>query len=307
MHHLIFLLTFGILMTTVYTNKNGNIQNSQANKVQEHNEGPKEEISSPDSKEIKRGLKRLIKLIDETKDDVISEEELTKWIYKTHRKMDMDRTEDNFKKADVNKDGTITWEEHLKKEYGYTTEDVKGLDTKKDEETAFFASSIIQDREKFQTADKDGNDVLDLNEYDALLNPAYHKHMAVIESKIILKYLDQDNDSKLTVKEMADYREDLPEKEDDWPRAVKLAQKEFVAHDLNEDGVFDFDEVVAWFLPPMEVIASDDVKELIKKADSNKDGKLSEKEILDSYDFFDANAAISQAYTENSYKLKDEL
>jgi calumenin len=80
------------------------------------------------------------------------------------------------------------------------------------------------------------------------------------------------------------YRGSPGEEEPEWVKSEKDQFSRF--RDKNGDGVMDKEEVKEWIIPPEFDHAEAEARHLVYEADTDKDGKLTKKEVLDKYDLF---------------------
>jgi Ca2+-binding EF-hand superfamily protein len=86
----------------------------------------------------------------------------------------------------------------------------------------------------------------------------------------------------------------------EWEQTEK---ERFNEYDKNHDGKLDRTDIKPWILPDNVELAKEEADHLISRADDNKDGQLSEQEIVDHHDDF----VGSQATNYGAFLPKEEL
>ena len=129
----------------------------------------KDEYDELPPEEAKKRLRVLVKRVDSDKDGLVTEEELTKWVKEVFTKRLEDGVEEDAKMKDENKDGKITWEEYSKNSYG-----PEELEDGADEETK---KMLNVDRRRFDTADKDKDGSLTMEEFVRFTHPESSSEM----------------------------------------------------------------------------------------------------------------------------------
>ena len=76
---------------------------------------------------------------------------------------------------------------------------------------------------------------------------------------------------------------------------------------MNKDNVLNNDEIKPWILSDNKEEAEEEADHLIKLADQNEDGDLSEREILESHEEFVGSQATDYGRHLHFIKHRDEL
>lgn len=138
-----------------------------------------------------------------------------------------------MEEMDTDKDGKLSWEELLKDMNQWA---------EGEEERAVHEERILTEREKFQTADVNGDGFLDIKELPALFYPETHEGVLALAAKHALKQKDSNGDGRLTPKEF--WEGDAVEGEE--LAISEEEQADFAKLDKNKDGYLDLEELKAW-------------------------------------------------------------
>jgi len=239
-----------------------------------------DELSPEESKER---LEKLVKSkIDKDKDGFVTEQELKDWIKYAQSKYIFDDAAKQLESNDVNKDGFVTWDEYRNNTYGF-------LEDSKDESEHDYKNMVTRDENRFKKADKDTDGKLNSDEFASFLHPENDESMKDIVVDETMEDIDKDKDGYVSLDE---YIGDLWPESDresgkEEPDYIKTEREQFSSfRDLNKDGKMDRDEVRQWILPPEYDHISAEAKHLLQESDSDKDSKLSVREIVEKYDLF---------------------
>lgn len=240
-----------------------------------------EEFDELEPEESKARLAKLIPKMDLNKDGKLCLPELQSWVFNSYKSLDNEEAKDEFKSADADENGKITWDEYLKKVYSYTTKDFDEMKKRSAEEMKAIERMIDEDKEKFQVADLDKDGALTIQEFPAFVHPHDYEYMHELEIKHALKDHDKNKDGKI---DLSEYRTESAGHDDKTERLAEEAK--FNDYDLDKNGLLDAKEMKAWILPNTMQNAKEEAEHLINEADLDHDQLLTEKEILDSYDTF---------------------
>lgn len=237
--------------------------------------------------ESKERLKSIVKKIDKDQDGRVDEEELIEWIrYVQNRYVwsDVERQWKDFLGPKEDQDH-LSWSDFKKRMYG---DDFDEDNAPSAEEAGYnYKEMVRKDKRRWERADVDGNGVLSKEEFRSYLHPEDVPHMANITAIETLEEIDKNKDGKITLEE---YLTDIwpnPDKSEEEPQWVKNEREQFHKYrDRNNDGYMDVDEVQEWVLPSDYDQSISEAKHLIHESDEDKDGFLTEQEILDKYDIF---------------------
>lgn len=249
--------------------------------------------------EAKKRLSILITKMDLTKDGFIDRNELKAWILRSFRMLSEEEATEKLEDADENQDGRLSWTEYLSDTYGVDSDDDDSL--KFHEENLHL---ITEDREMWKAADKNGDDVLDFQEWLVFSNPEEHPEMLPIILQQTLKNKDQDNDGAINFQEFIG---------DQGPQLTKEAlqgekykfDEEF---DKDKDGKLTGNEILSWIVPTNDEIADDEVLHLFAHSDDDHDDLLSYDEILQHHEVFVGSEATDYGdHLHNIHQFDDEL
>ena len=129
----------------------------------------KEEFDELSPEEAKKRLKVLAKKVDKDEDGFVSEQELTTWVETVFKNRMLDGVGEDFKEKDTDSDGKVNWEEYKKSSYGQ--------DELEDEDEEM-KEMVSKDERRFDTADKDKDGKLSLEEFGPFMHPESSEDMA---------------------------------------------------------------------------------------------------------------------------------
>ncbi|XP_053300033.1 reticulocalbin-3 isoform X1 [Pleuronectes platessa] len=251
--------------------------------------------------ESKDRLAKIVDRIDTDKNGFVNHAELHYWIKHRQRRYIEENVNKNWNDYDQNQDGKIAWEEYKNTTYGYY------LDEEFDdvEDKATYKSMLRRDERRFKTADRDGDDIATREEFTAFLHPEEFDYMKELVVKETVEDIDKNGDGKINLNE---YIGDMytPENGESEPEWIQTERKHFAEfRDANKDGYLDDDEVAEWILPREVDHADNEAKHLIHDTDTDKDEKITKKEILANWNMFVGSQATN--YGEDLTKRHDEL
>lgn len=243
--------------------------------------------------EAKARLIRMIPLLDEDRDGMITVDELHDWIKKQLLVFIMEDAANLHEGNDVNHDSFVSWKEYVATTYGLGFVD---NEQKAPEDSEFdYREMILRDYNKFITADANGDQFLSVDEMASFIHPEeFHhtRHLAIEES---MKDLDRNKDGKISVEEyIADLIADEEDDRVNNPEYLDTERLAFLNHrDKDGDGHVDMEELKEWFQPNGVTPALAEAQHLIALSDSDKDGLLSAQEIVTSYRVFVGSQATN--------------
>lgn len=246
-----------------------------------------EEFDKMTSEEAKQRLWKLIPLVDEDGNGVITEDELHDWIKKQLLVYIMDDARKLHKGNDVNHDGFVSWKEYVATTYGLGFVD---NEQQAPEEGEFdYREMIIRDYNKFISADANGDQFLSLDELAAFIHPEEFHHTKHLVFQESMQDLDRNKDGRVSLEEfLVDLREAEDEVDaDERPEWIEREKREFMEYrDLNNDGYLDMSELKEWLQPNGVTPALAEARHLIALSDSDKDGSLNPQEIINNFRVF---------------------
>ncbi|KAM8927974.1 reticulocalbin-3 isoform 2-T2 [Pelodytes ibericus] len=253
--------------------------------------------------ESKERLGRIVDKIDRDNDTFVTASELLAWIKHVHGRWVSEDMDKQVLLFDKSSDGSVSWEEYSKQTYGHLVGEGEEFYDVADKET--YRKMMKRDERRFKHADKDGDMIATREEFTAFLHPeefAYMKDIVVTET---IEDIDKNGDGVIDVNEYIGdmYSANGDESEPDW---VQSERKQFMDfRDLNKDGKMDRTEISHWILPQDYNHSEIESKHLIYESDRDKDDKLSKAEILDNWNMFVGSQATN--YGEDLTRRHDEF
>ncbi|KAG7466581.1 reticulocalbin-3 isoform X1 [Solea senegalensis] len=252
--------------------------------------------------ESKERLAKIVDRIDTDKDGYVSHAELQYWIRHRQRRYIEENVNKHWNDYDKNGDGKIGWEEYKNTTYGFYLDgefdDVEDKDT--------YKSMLTRDERRFKTADRDGDGVATREQFTAFLHPEEFDYMKNVVVQETIEDIDKNGDGKISLEEYIGDMYSTPESGESEPEWVQTEKNHFLEfRDVNKDGYLDAGEVAMWILPEEVDHADNEAKHLIHETDTDKDQKVTKKEILANWNMFVGSQATN--YGEDLTKRHDEL
>ncbi|XP_045159992.1 calumenin-B-like isoform X1 [Mercenaria mercenaria] len=250
--------------------------------------------------EAKQKLSLLVKKMDKNHDMFVSKEELTDWIVMSFKLLDEEEALEEFDDKDEDHDGKISWTEYLSTHFSYTEDEIKEMRKTDREDVLQFLVGVDEEQRKFEAADVNKDGYLEKDEFVAFYHPYNYEHMHNIELQRVMNDHDKNTDGFLSLEEfLGDSSHDK-----EW----EIVEKErFIEYDTNKDNLLNFDEIRPWVLTDNREEAEDEADHLMKQADTNGDGRLTEDEIVDAHEEFVGSQATDYGRHLHFVKHKDEL
>ncbi|XP_072046169.1 calumenin-A-like [Amphiura filiformis] len=234
--------------------------------------------------ESKRRLTVILKKVDTNSDTFIDKEELTNWVVGSLKKIDNYNAEERLKVQDRNGDGKLTWEEYNLHVFGYMP--AKGHDTKSE-----YGKDVKRAERTFNVADKNQDGFLDSEEYLSFNNPRAVKEMEPIVIEQLLDNMDWNHDGAVALDEFLGDYFNVPGTNQAPAWVAEESELFRTQLDKNGDGYLRSSELFDWVRPDYAATAQFEADHLIKQADANKDGMLTEEEVLNKYRIFAGSRA----------------
>ncbi|KAG9349977.1 hypothetical protein JZ751_026330 [Albula glossodonta] len=251
--------------------------------------------------ESQERLGKIVDRIDTDTDGYISHAELYNWIKHRQRRYIEENVNKHWSEYDLNKDGLVAWEEYKNTTYGYY------LDEEFDdvEDKASYKTMLARDERRYKAADVNADGKATKEEFTAFLHPEEFDHMKRIVVAETVEDIDKNGDGLINLEEYIGdmFTPENGESEPDWVQTERTHFSEF--RDVNKDGSLDANEVSQWILPGEVDHADNEAKHLIHETDTDKDERLTKKEILGNWNMFVGSQATN--YGEDLTKRHDEL
>jgi len=248
------------------------------------------EQADSQSDELAR-LGQLFVKIDKNSDENVSRDELKAWMLSTRRRMNNADTVKQFRINDVDKDGEVTWDEHVEVFWGAN------------KNTSYNKNLLGDDERRFLLADTEGDLKLTSQEFAAFLHPEDNERMIKQMVDQTIGHLDTNGDGVVSLDE---YLADLWGGEGERPRWLQAEENEFMkSRDQNSDKMMDHSEVRNWIFPREKDVGAQ-VDFLITESDADGDGKLTQDEMMLNFALFLGTGEFSNEDNEMK-NLRDEL
>ncbi|KAG7521664.1 calumenin-B [Solea senegalensis] len=230
--------------------------------------------------ESKERLGMLVERIDEDKDGYVTAEEMKKWIKHAQKRWIYDDVERQWKTHDLNGDNFVSWEEYKNVTYGYILDDPDADDG------ISYRQMMARDERRFKMADEDNDLKANKEEFTAFLHPEEYDNMKDIVVLETMEDIDKNGDGLIDLNEYIGdmYNQEGDGSEPEWVKTEREQFSEF--RDKNKDGKMDKEETRDWILPNDYDHAEAEAKHLLYESDADKDGRLTKAEIVDKYDLF---------------------
>lgn len=264
------------------------------------------EFHSLSPQETRERLGQLVDRMDSDGDGLVCEEELAAWIRLTQRRWLQEDAERRWR--DPNGDGRLSWDEYRNNTYGglsFETADSYSRLLARDKRR--FDAAADGGVSGGAAA---GGGELSRGEFAAFLHPSAFGHMSDIVVTETIEDVDKDGDGLIDLEEyIADmYHPASPaETEPEWVETERQQFRRF--RDADGDGRMGREEVRAWLRPVGYEHAQAEARHLLTEADGGdeglKDGKLSKEEVLAKWSVFLGSQATN--YGDDLNRRHDEL
>lgn len=236
-----------------------------------------EQLTPEQSKER---LGMLVDRIDEDQDGFVTVEEMKRWIKHAQKKWIYEDVDRQWKSHDLNGDGVVSWEEYKNATYGYM------MDDGDPDDGLSYRQMMDRDERRFKMADQDSDMKATREEFMAFLHPEEYEHMKDIVVLETMEDIDKNGDGLIDLNEYIGdmYNQDGDGSEPDWVKTERTQFTDF--RDKNKDGKMDKEETRDWILPSDYDHADAEAKHLVYESDADKDGRLTKAEIVEKYDLF---------------------
>ncbi|XP_063851639.1 reticulocalbin-2-like isoform X2 [Scylla paramamosain] len=255
--------------------------------------------------EAKRRLEVLLLKMDRNNDKTIDRKELHSWILRSFRMLSEEESAERMDEVDEDEDGYVTWAEYISETYGINDPDDQKLLEKEDQ--AEEQRLLREDRQLFNTADKNIDGRLDEEEFLAFSHPEEHPDMLPVILEQTLEEKDTNKDGNIDFQEyIGDKEKYLAGKTDE---EMKLRQQRFLSFDFDGDAMLSQDELLFMMKTDHNKdIAEDEVDHLFAAADDDGDDLLSFLEVLEHHDVFVGSEATDYGdHLHNLDRFEDEL
>jgi len=246
--------------------------------------------------------KKLIEVfhqVDIDNDHRVTKEELSSWIHdriQEHYNNAENESNHVFLKVYHEKDNLVSWPEYkaqlfeldpTKYEYDNTT-------IEEDKNHEYFANYV----KHWIAADTDNNLKLDKKEFVSFLHPEHNiKTISLMVDEMLPSY-DRNKDGQITLEEfirLPDGVVDPEEAELDLQYQKERAEEFKNDIDTNGDNIATRDELNIYLDPRHKQHAAREAEYLIRTSDRDRDGRLSEHEMLMNYELFTGSSFSNYA------------
>ncbi|XP_013147077.1 PREDICTED: reticulocalbin-2 [Papilio polytes] len=230
-----------------------------------------EEYDKLSPEESQRRLAKLLPKMDLNGDQFIDRKELKKWILNSFAKLSREEAQERLLEADENHDGLVTWAEYLHDTFGANDDEEVAPD-----DTGDTGMLVREEKQMWALADKNGDEMLDLVEFEVFSNPEEHEEMQPFLVSQTIRERDHNKDGRI------DFKEYLGDRAAAHDKTWLVSEQDKFTHelDLDGDGALAENEVRRWIIPDNEEIAEEEVEHLFASADDDHDELLSFSEVL---------------------------
>ncbi|KAA8541446.1 hypothetical protein F0562_025409 [Nyssa sinensis] len=240
-------------------------------------------------------------------DGYVNEHELTEWNLKQSEREVMHRTQREMEIHDKNRDGFVSFAEYEPPSW------VRNSDN-----TSFGYDMGWWKEEHFNASDADGDSLLNITEFNDFLHPADSNNPKLLQwlCKEEIRERDTDKDGKVNFKEffhglfdfVRNYDEESHNSTHDTDDSMEApARKLFAQLDTDGDGYLSHPEllpIIGKLHPSERYYAKQQADYIISQADTDKDGRLTLIEMIESpYVFY--SAIFNE--DEEDYEYHDEF
>jgi len=242
----------------------------------------KGQTAPSDKDKDKANLRLVIPLIDKNRDGKITVEELAAWTSRSMKNFYKQEAENRLKTLDTNKDGKISWEEY-----------VKGSENR----GGFTEKQKQRDKRRFDQANDKEDGLLSRDGLISVFHPEENPNMFGIIVEEFMEFVDTDKDGFLSFDEYKGKTVDTGNTDQ------RTAKGSFKRLDRDNDGKLNKEEMKLWLAAVnTSSQARNQAQQQVSMADDNKDGVLSEVEIVNHMGVFTGRDGLRTGQA-----AKDEL
>lgn len=261
--------------------------------------------------------------IDTNNDNYLDYTELASWIRhteKTYMREDVGRQWSGYRLTGGD-DSRLTWNQYREQNYNHV-EQMKRKVRPNLRDSLIKSIKKLESREKrrWQAADVNQDGLLNKDEFYCFIHPHEFSHMRASIVEEVISDMDKDNDGRISLDEYAsnsiltkEIDRSEEQREGVKNNALEMERKKFSLLDVNGDTFLDQNEIASSsHLVPSSMFldhSNTEANHLLLECDSDKDGKLSMQEILESYEMF-INSQVTdfgEALSSYNKQLHDEL
>ncbi|OQR79397.1 calumenin-like [Tropilaelaps mercedesae] len=248
--------------------------------------GEAKELRTLSPEENRNRLAAIFDKIDKDTDGLLTQDELSEWIHRVARKNIEAGTRRKWRQHNPYGSSRLSWQDYRKSMYGLPIHWDEDKHPQQGPDGQKVNQMMRADRRRWLAADQDGDEMLNIEEFEAFLYPEEKEHMAEVVAIETLETVDKNGDGTVDLNE---YIEDIfPDLGDgplpDYARdEVELFRSR---RDTNKDGRLDLREMIAYTHRSEDDHPEAEALHLVHSADKDADGRLSKQEVLENYDIF---------------------
>ncbi|KAL3321147.1 calcineurin inhibitor [Cichlidogyrus casuarinus] len=243
----------------------------------------------------RRMLSKIVHEMDTDGDGLITLDNIIKHLSSTLKKLEAESANNAFALLKHNEPDFITLEEFLDDTFQMSEANIEKI------EDDFLKKVIKKEVRRFKMADSDKDGRLSREEYQVFIYPDNYVQMQDLLTQEMFEDLDTNHDHLISEEEFIRSREQSHASNIEYHRDM------FRKNDLNHDGFLDKNEANLWLHPSISESVKSQAKHLLEICDANKDGFLSEDEILSHIDSWRNHQATNYGSLLETPPKHDEL
>lgn len=254
------------------------------------------------------GYKLLIGIyhkVDTNKNHRVEHKELENWIHERileHYNNAKENSSQTFIKVDHNSDGFVTWPEYKAQLLGHDPAKTVNDNTTIQNDVN---GPLSRQADHWLRADFNNDQQLDKKEFLAFQHPEHNAKTLISMADEMMPHLDGNHDGNITLEEYTALPPGVVDEEDaEMDKEYQKEKAEEFKNDMdtNGDNIVTKEEMIRYLDPRHVQHATKEAAYLIRVSDRDRDGRLSEHEMLMQYELF-----TGSSFSNFAHILHDEM